>query len=187
MGKSTVSTMLSRMSNPIHDADKTVHGLISSKGKAYQEIAKKFPQAINANSVDRKKLGREVFGDPYKLEQLENILHPLVREARDFFIRQQNRYKSRLVILDVPLLYETGSDRLCHKVVVVSAPYFIQRQRALARPGMTQTKFDDILKRQLPDNEKRRRADFIVPTGLGKAHTYRALKRLVRCLGEAKG
>ena len=182
MGKSTVSAMLSRMNNPIHDADKTVHGLMSMKGKAYHEIAKRFPQAITGNRIDRKKLGQEVFGNPHKLEQLENILHPLVREARDSFIRQQNRYKSRLVILDVPLLYETGGDKLCHKVIVVSAPYFIQRQRVLARHGMTQTKFDGILKQQLPDYEKRRRADFIIPTGLGKAYTYRSLKRLIRSL-----
>ncbi len=187
MGKSTVSTMLSRMNNPIHDADKTVHNLMNANGKAYHEIAKRFPRVVEFNSVDRIKLGREVFGNSEKLKQLENILHPLVREARDSFIRQQNRYKSRLVILDVPLLYETGSDKHCHKVLVVSAPYFIQRQRVLARQGMTQTKFHDILRRQLPDHEKRRRADFIVPTGLGKAYTYRSLKRLMRNLRETKG
>ncbi len=186
MGKSTVSTMLSRMNNPIHDADKTVHSLMSANGKAYYEIAKKFPRVVEFNSVNRIKLGREVFGDSEKLKQLENILHPLVREARDAFIRQESRYKSRLVILDVPLLYETGSDKHCDKVLVVSAPYFIQRQRVLARQDMTQTKFHDILRRQLPDHEKRRRADFIVPTGLGKAYTYRSLKRLMRNLREIK-
>lgn len=184
MGKSTVSTMLSRMNNPMHDADKTVHNLMKVNGKAYYKIAERFPRAIDANSVDRTRLGQEVFGNPEKLKELENILHPLVREARDNFIRQQYRYKSRLAILDVPLLYETGGDKHCHKVLVVSAPYFIQRQRVLARQGMTQTKFHDILKRQLPDYEKRKRADFIVPTGLGKAYTYKALKRLMRSLSE---
>ena len=184
MGKSTVSTMLSRMNNPMHDADKTVHNLMKVNGKAYYEIAKRFPRAIEANSVDRTRLGQEVFGNPEKLKELENILHPLVSEARDNFIRQQYRYRSRLAILDVPLLYETGGDKHCHKVLVVSAPYFIQRQRVLARQGMTQTKFHDILKRQLPDYEKRKRADFIVPTGLGKAYTYKALKRLMRSLSE---
>ena len=182
MGKSTVSTMLSHLNNPIHDADKTVHELMDMNGKAYYEIAKSFPAAVQVTGIDRAKIGREVFGNPKKLKELENILHPLVREARDKFIRQQNRYKSRLVILDVPLLYETGGDKDCDKVVVVSAPYFIQRQRALARQGMTQTKFNDILKRQLPDREKRRRADAVIPTGLGKAHTYRVLKRLIRDL-----
>ena len=184
MGKSTVSTMLSRMNNPMHDADKTVHNLMKVNGKAYYKIAERFPRAIEANSVDRTRLGQEVFGNPEKLKELENILHPLVREARDNFIRQQYRYRSRLAILDVPLLYETGGDKHCHKVLVVSAPYFIQRQRVLARQGMTQTKFHDILKRQLPDYEKRKRADFIVPTGLGKAYTYKALKRLMRSLSE---
>ncbi len=182
MGKSTVSTMLSHLNNPIHDADKTVHELMDMNGKAYYEIAKSFPAAVQVTGIDRAKIGREVFGNPKKLKELENILHPLVREARDKFIRQQNRYKSRLVILDVPLLYETGGDKDCDKVMVVSAPYFIQRQRALARQGMTQTKFNDILKRQLPDREKRRRADAVIPTGLGKAHTYRVLKRLIRDL-----
>ena len=187
MGKSTVSTMLSHLNNPIHDADKTVHELMSVNGKAYHEIAKSFPGAIRVNGVDRTKLGQEVFGNSEKLEQLENILHPLVREARNRFIRQQSRYKSKLVILDVPLLYETGGDKDCDKVLVVSAPYFIQKQRALARDDMTQTKFYDILKRQLPDHDKRRRADFIVPTGLGKAYTYRALKRLMRDLIQVRG
>ena len=187
MGKSTVSTMLSHLNNPIHDADKTVHELMSVNGKAYYEIAESFPGAIQVNGVDRAKLGQEVFGNPEKLKQLEDILHPLVREARNRFVKQQSRYKSRLVILDVPLLYETGGDKDCDKVLVVSAPYFIQKQRALARHGMTQTKFHDILKHQLPDHEKRKRADFIVPTGLGKAYTYRALKRMIRDLIEVKG
>lgn len=186
MGKSTVSTMLSRMNNPIHDADKTVHGLMDISGKAYYEIAKRFPRAVEVSSVDRAKLGQEVFGNPEKLKQLENILHPLVRKARDNFIKQHIRHKSKLVILDIPLLYETGGDKHCHKVIVVSAPYFIQRQRALARQGMTQTKFHDILRRQLSDHEKRRRADFIVPTGLGKAYTYRTLKRLMHSLSRVK-
>ena len=94
MGKSTVSTMLSHLNNPIHDADKTVHELMDTNGKAYHEIAKSFPAAVQVTGIDRTKIGREVFGNPKKLKELENILHPLVREARDKFIRQQNRYKS---------------------------------------------------------------------------------------------
>ena len=187
MGKSTVSTMLSCLNNPIHDADKTVHDLMDVNGAAYHEIAERFPNAVEVNGVNRKKLGQEVFGNPKKLTELENILHPLVREARDNFIRQQNRYKSKLIILDIPLLYETGGEKQCDKVLVVSAPYFIQRQRVLARQGMTRTKFHDILKRQLPDYEKRKRADFVVPTGLGRAYTYKTLKRLVHSLNETKG
>ena len=187
MGKSTVSTMLSCLNNPIHDADKTVHDLMDVNGAAYHEIAERFPKAVEVNGVNRKKLGQEVFGNPEKLTELEDILHPLVREARDNFIRQQNRYKSKLIILDIPLLYETGGEKQCDKVLVVSAPYFIQRQRVLARHGMTRTKFHDILKRQLPDYEKRKRADFVVPTGLGRAYTYKTLKRLVRSLNETKG
>ena len=135
MGKSTVSTMLSHLNNPIHDADKTVHELMDVNGKAYHKIAKSFPEAIQVNGIDRTKLGQEVFGNPEKLKQLENILHPLVREARDKFIRQQSRYKSRLVILDVPLLYETGGDKDCDKVLVVSAPYFIQKAKGSSTAG----------------------------------------------------
>ena len=105
MGKSTVSTMLSHLNNPIHDADKTVHGLMSVNGKAYYEIERNFPGAILVNGVDRIKLGQEVFGDPEKLKQLENILHPLVREEKNRFVKQQSRYRSRLVILDVPVSY----------------------------------------------------------------------------------
>ena len=187
MGKSTVAAMFSHLNNPIHDADKTVHDLMDVNGKAYNEIAKNFPGSVGVNGVNRIKLGREVFDDPEKLKQLENILHPLVREARDKFIKRQHRRKSRLVILDVPLLYETGGNNHCDKTLVVSAPYFIQKQRALARRGMTQTKFHDILKQQMPDHEKRKRANFIVPTGLGKAYTYRVLKRLMRDLSEIKG
>ena len=187
MGKSTVTAMLSHLNNPIHDADKTVHDLLNVNGKAYNEVVKNFPGSVEGYRVNRIKLGREVFGDPEKLEQLENILHPLVREARDKFIRRQSRRRSRLIILDVPLLYETGGNNHCDKILVVSAPYFIQRQRALARQGMTQRKFHDILKQQMPDHEKRKRANFIVPTGLGKAYTYRVLKRLMRDLSEIKG
>ena len=101
MGKSTVSTMLSHLNNPIHDADKTVHELMNANGKAYYEIAKSFPATVKVTGIDRTKLGREVFGNPEKLKQLEDILHPLVREARDTFIRQQHRYKSKLVILKI--------------------------------------------------------------------------------------
>tara|TARA_B100000700_G_C15013345_1_gene842094 strand:+ start:865 stop:1485 length:621 start_codon:yes stop_codon:yes gene_type:complete len=182
MGKSTVAAMLSTLNIPIHDADKTVHKLFNKNGEAYHRLVKIFPEAEVADGIDRAKLGQEVFGKPAKLKQLENLLHPLVRKARDEFIKKQNRYKTKLIILDVPLLYETGGDKICDKVLVVSAPFFIQRQRALSRKGMTQEKFFDILKRQLPDHEKRKRADFILPTGLGKAYTYRTLKRMVRDL-----
>ena len=99
MGKSTVSTMLSHLNNPVHDADKTVHELMDVNGKAYHKILKSFPEAVQVTRIDRTQIGLDVFGNPEKLKQLENILHPLVREARDKFIRQQSRYKSRLVIL----------------------------------------------------------------------------------------
>jgi dephospho-CoA kinase len=179
MGKSTAASMLSKLNIPIHDADKTVHQLFRKNGGAYNSIAKIFPETIGKNGVDRIRLGREVFGNPDRLAQLENIVHPLVSNARDKFIQGHRRRKSKLVILDVPLLYETGGDKGCDKVMVVSAPAFLQKQRALSRPNMSLKKFSDILSHQMPNSEKCKRADYVVQTGLGKAYTYCALKGII--------
>ena len=179
MGKSTAASMLSKLNIPIHDADKTVHRLFRKSGGAYNSIAKVFPEAVDKNGVDRMKLGREVFGNPDRLALLESIVHPLVSRARKKFIQGHRRTKSKLVILDVPLLYETGGDKGCDKVMVVSAPAFLQKQRALSRPNMSLKKFGDILSHQIPNREKCKRADYVIQTGLGKAHTYCVLKRII--------
>jgi len=180
MGKSTAARQLRRLGLPLHDADAAVHRLYARGGPAVPAIAARFPAAVVEGRVDRQVLGRLVFGRPDELRALERILHPLVRQATRRFLRTQALRRRRLVVLDIPLLFETGGERLCDAVVVVSAPGFLQRQRALRRPGMTAEKLDAILARQTPDREKRRRADHVVPSGLGYGFALRHLQRAVR-------
>ncbi len=180
MGKSTASTMLRRLGVPMHDADASVHRLTGKGGAAVPLIDAAFPGVVKDGAVDRQALGQAVFGDPAALKRLERILHPLVGGLRDRFLARARRERRRIVGLDVPLLLETGGERYCDVVVVISAPPFLQRARVLARPGMTEEKLAGILARQMPDHRKRRRADVVVPSGLGRAVTYRALARLVR-------
>lgn len=180
MGKSTAGRQLRRLGLPLHDADAAVHRLLARGGLAVPLIGKAFPGVVVGGAVDRQALGKAVFADPVALRRLEAILHPLVRRATRQFLARQRRRGQRLVVLDIPLLYETGGDKRCDAVAVVSAPLFLQRQRALSRAGMTEEKFTGILARQMPDHEKRRRADFVIPTGLGKAFSLRHLQRAVR-------
>lgn len=180
MGKSTAAAMLRRDGVAVHDADAEVHGLMRRGGAAVPAVAAAFPGAVKDGAVDRRALGAMVFGKPEELRRLEAILHPLVRRRLARFLRQAGRRGDRLVVLDVPLLLETGGARLCDGVAVVSAPALLQRQRVLARPGMSREKFGAILKAQMPDREKRRRADWVVPTGLGRRPTLRALRALRR-------
>ncbi|MDX1401946.1 MAG: dephospho-CoA kinase [Kiloniellales bacterium] len=187
MGKSSASTMLRRMGFPLHDADRTVHKLIGPGGKALDAIEALFPGVTGANGVDRSALGAKVFGDPGALAQLESIIHPLARAEALSFLRRMKRRRLKqelIAVLDIPLLFETKAERLCHAVMVVSAPAFLQEARALQRPGMTKEKFSAIRDRQMADREKRRRADFVVQTGLSKGHTLRQLKQIVRLLRE---
>jgi dephospho-CoA kinase len=137
--------------------------------------------------VDRGALGAVVFGRPDDLRRLEGTLHPMVRAARARFLRAAQARRDRLVVFDVPLLFETGGDRHCDAVIVVTAPPFIQRARVLGRPGMSHEKFAAILGQQLPDGEKCRRADFIAPTGMGKRSALNAIRRAIKMLcGEPK-
>lgn len=183
MGKSTLARMLREAGIPVHDADATVHRLLAAGGKAVAAISAAFPAVSRADgSIDRRALGQQVFGNTPALRRLEAILHPLVRADKVAFLARCRRRRCRLVALDVPLLYETGGDRQCDAVMVVSAPYFLQRQRVLARPGMTAETFAQIRSRQCPDAEKQRRADVVVPSGLGKAVTRRAVKRALSIL-----
>ena len=182
MGKSTAVIMLRRMGMPVHDADAAVHDLIGPGGGAVQEIGKAFRGVVRNGVVDRKRLGDKVFKDPAARARLEAILHPRVRRAARDFIKQQMRLGRGIVVLDIPLLFETGGERLCDAVIVVSAPRLVQEQRVLSRPGMTRDKFNGILAAQLSDANKRRRADFVVETGLSKGHTLRQLTAIVRML-----
>ena len=182
MGKSTAVAMLRRMGIPVHDADAAVHELIGPGGGAVEEIARAFRDVVKGGVVDRKRLGDKIFKDPAARAKLEAILHPRVRQSARAFIKRQARLRRDLVVLDIPLLFETGGEELCDAVIVVSAPATIQRQRVLSRPGMTEERFAGILAAQLCDREKRRRADFVVETGLSKGHTLRRLTALVRML-----
>lgn len=182
MGKSSAVAMLRRMGIPVHDADAAVHRLIGPGGGAVEEIAEAFPGVVRKGVVDRSRLGNQVFKNPEARARLEAILHPRVREAARSFIKAQNRQRRDLVVLDIPLLFETGGERLCDAVIVVSAPALVQVQRVLKRPGMTREKFEGILAAQASDAEKRRRADFVVETGLSKAATLRQLGAIVKLL-----
>ena len=182
MGKSTAVAMLRRMGLPVHDADAAVHRLMAPGGRAVPAIAAAFPAAVKDGTVDRKRLGDLVFQDPAARRRLEAILHPLVRRATRAFLRREARLGAPLAVLDIPLLFETGGERLCDAVIVVSAPSAVQESRVLSRPGMTAEKLEGIRAAQVPDAEKRRRADFVVPTDRGKPETLRQLRRIVTLL-----
>ena len=179
MGKSTTASMLNRRKIPVFDADEVVHNLFSRGGALLGLVEKHFPSAVTGNRVDRVVLGKIVFGDPYRLSVLESIIHPLVDIERKRFLQTHRRSKTKMVVLDIPLFYETKKRYKSDFVCVVSAPIFLQKQRALRRPGMTQQKLDAILSRQMPDYEKRKRSNFIVSTGLGRAHTNRSLGKIL--------
>ena len=177
-GKSSVSDMFRYLRIPVHDADRSVHNFLGPHGLAVSDIIAAFGDVGNLdNGIDRQKLGDIIFSDPEAKNRLELIVHPLIwRDRQNFFkhMRLQNR---KIVVVDIPLLFETGSDMVCDNIICVWAPYFLQRQRALHRAGMTQQKLDAILNNQLPQHTKMQLADFCLPTGLGKAYTYKLLKR----------
>lgn len=176
MGKSTAATMLARLGYAHFDADAVVHALTGPGGKALAQIAAFAPQAVSIErGMDRKALGDLAFKDRSVLKQLEAVLHPLVYAENRRLLALWQRQRRRKVLLDIPLLLEGRGELRCDAVWVVSAPARLQRQRALARPGMTPDKLKGILARQVPDGEKRRRAHFVIATGLGKAVTWAAL------------
>lgn len=179
MGKSEAARMLQRLGVPVFEADAVVHQLLAKEAIPF--IAKTFPAALKNGTVDRQALGKIVFADTKQKKVLEAILHPLVRLKQKHFLKTM-RHKN-LVVLDIPLLFETGWDEVCDAVMVVSAPYLIQRQRVMKRAGMTEQKFQAILASQMPDFEKRKRADFIIHTGLGKRF---ALCEIVRALYDTR-
>ncbi len=179
MGKSTAADVFRCLGVPVHDADKTVKRLMAKDGGAVAAIAIAFHGVVRNSGVVHEKLARRVFGDPQALSKLESILHPMVRQRQRRFLRVAARQRRPLVVLEVPLLFETGEEKRCDAVVVVSAPRFVQEQRVLGRPGMTENRLNAILSRQMADAEKRRRADFIVNTGLGRSYSLRAIKNVV--------
>jgi dephospho-CoA kinase len=182
MGKSNAAIALRQLGIPVHDADKAVHILLGPRGSAVPKVAAIFPEALAGDRIDRKILGDLVFDNTPALRRLEAILHPLVRKSSRDFLAAVARRRLPIAVLDIPLLYESGAEKTVDAVIVVSAPKQIQRQRVLARRGMTEAKFRSILARQLPDIEKRRRADYVVLTGGPRGETLRQLKRIVRAL-----
>lgn len=179
MGKSTAAKMLRMMGVPVQDSDKAVHDALKKGGAAFDAVSKLFPKAITKGDIDRKKLGAIVFSDKAELKKLESILHPVAREKQLDFIRAMRTKGKKIVVLEIPLLFETGADERVDAIITVSAPPTIQKRRVMKRPNMTEEKFKSILDSQIPDAEKRARSDFVVDTGMGAAWTFRQLKNIV--------
>jgi dephospho-CoA kinase len=165
MGKSTTARFFAEEGVPVHDADTVVHRLY--EGDAVPVIEAAFPGTTAGGKVDRVKLGSRVMGDLAALRQLEAIVHPMVQDAEARFLAEAEAKGAPVAVLDIPLLFETGGDRRVDAVVVVTAPAEVQRARALERPGMTEQRLEAMLARQMPDSEKRLRADFVVDTSRG--------------------
>ncbi|OYU51729.1 MAG: dephospho-CoA kinase [Alphaproteobacteria bacterium PA1] len=167
MGKSTTSAMFKDMGVPIWDADAAVHRLYAPDGAAIPPLQALIPEAVGPEGVDRTVLTRKILQDPGLLKQIESIVHPLVGKDRADFLVAAREQGAPLVMVDVPLLFETGGEAYVDAVIVVSCPPDLQRARVLARPGMTEEKFESILARQTPDEVKRSKSDFVIDTGLG--------------------
>ena len=180
MGKSTTSEMFRLEGIPVHDSDKAVHELYAST--AIEPIRKAFPGIVDAGGVNRAALAKVVLSDPEALKRLEAIVHPLVARRREAFIEKARQRGTPICVLDVPLLFEIGMDRLVDIVVVVTADQAVQKQRVLARPGMTAEKFGAILSRQMPDSEKRRRSHCIIDTSFGIQAARRQVVSLLQAL-----
>lgn len=186
MGKSTVANMLKKLHCAVHDSDQIVRNALDPKGEAFEEVAIMFPTSWDKKKhlIKRDVLADIIFSDAHKKQELEEILHPIVRRSQSNFVRKQQRFGRKIVVLDIPLLFETGAESRVDYTLTVNAPYHIQRRRVLARPNMTEDKFRSILASQMSDHEKCVRADFIIPTGLGLAYTYGTLQK---CLEEITG
>jgi dephospho-CoA kinase len=167
MGKSTTSGLFAEAGAAVYDADAAVHELYAPGGVAVEPVGEAFPDVVVDGGIDRARLSKHVVGNPEALKTLEQIVHPLVGGHRQTFFEQARRDQREIVVLDVPLLFETGGDKALDAIVVVSAPADLQRDRVLARPDMTPEKLDAILARQTPDGEKRQRADFVIDTSSG--------------------
>jgi len=182
MGKSTAAAMLRRLNIPVHDADAAVHAMLQPGGEAEAAVAAAFPEAATADGIDRRALGNSVFADRAALRRLERILHPRVRDRAERFVRRHRLRRTPAIVLDIPLLFETGGERLCDAVIVVAAPRFVQTRRVLRRPGMTRRRLTEIRRQQLPDAVKRARADHVIETGLGRIAALRQLRAILHAL-----
>ncbi len=182
MGKSTTAAMFAAEGVPVYDADAEVHALYSKGGAAVEPLEAAFPGVVVDGAVDRAKLSHHVVGKPDELKRLESLVHPLVGATRAGFFEKAAAAGADIVILDIPLLFETGGEKRVDAVVVVSAPADVQRQRVLARPGMDEAKLDAILARQMHDTEKRARAHFVIDTGQGLDHARAQVRDVLKRL-----
>lgn len=180
MGKSVTAKMFADAGIPVFDSDATVHKLQAKGGKALGPIEDAFPGVVVNGELDRGKLGAIVFADQQAKQKLEAIVHPMVSAERIAFFEAAEKTGANFVVLDVPLLFETSGDKACHKVVVVSAPENVQRERVLARPGMTVDKFEHIVRQQTPDVEKRARADYIIETDSGTKAAEKQVAAIIK-------
>lgn len=181
MGKSTVARMFEKAGIPLFDADAVVRDLQANEPEMIAAIGKRFPDAVRGTVLDRETLARAVLGSPAELQALEAIVHPEVQAARQRFI--EDHQGASALLFDIPLLFETGGEEAFDKVIVVSAPAEVQRERVLQRPGMNEAKLNAILARQMPDAEKRERADFVVDTGVDLSATEAQVDEILYCLG----
>jgi dephospho-CoA kinase len=184
MGKSRTASFFAEAAVPVHDSDAAVHALY--EGEAAPLIEQAFPGATSDGKVDRAKLATMVLGDAAAIARLEAIVHPLVAKVRDQFLAEAQARGASLVVLDIPLLFETGGERGCDAVVVVSAPAEVQRRRALERPGMTEDKFAALVAKQMPDAEKRRRADFIVDSSRSFDHARAQVRDILAAVAKMR-
>ncbi|MEX0954737.1 MAG: dephospho-CoA kinase [Rhizobiaceae bacterium] len=182
MGKSTTAIMFASEGIPVHDSDEVVHRLYA--GKAAHLIAAAFPGTVSAGVVDRKRLSSAVLDDQNKLRKLGEIVHPLVRADQDAFLARHRAAKTPLVVLDIPLLFETGATDRVDDILVVTAPAEIQKARVMSRPGMTAEKFKAILANQVADRDKRRNADFVIDTGAGMDAAREAVRHVIKTLSD---
>ncbi len=178
-GKSTIARMIARRGIPHLDADKLVHRLLARDRPTIAAIEKQFPGTVVNGAVDRRLLGASIAGDPGKLKRLEQLLHPLVRAAEEQAILLAGRQRRRAILLDIPLLFETGAEVLCDVVIAAHAPLPMRKRRALAR-GMSEATVARLVSRQLTEAERNRQADIVIPTTIGKAHTRRMVEALLK-------
>jgi dephospho-CoA kinase len=184
MGKTETAKLFARLGIPIHDADAVVHALYDKGGAAVGSIGEVFPESVKDGRVDRTALAARLAGDEAAFQRLEAIVHPLVREAERSFLDAAVQRGDGVVVLDIPLLFETEGDARVDAVIVVSAPPEIQRARVLAREGMTLEKLEAIHARQVPDVDKRAKADFVIETDKGLAHAFESVKKIIAQLRE---
>jgi dephospho-CoA kinase len=184
MGKSRTATFFAEAGVPVHDSDAVVHALY--EGQAVPVIEGAFPGATSGGKVDRAKLAAMVLGDDAALARLEALVHPMVSASRDKFLAEAQARGAPVVVLDIPLLFETGAQRSCDAVVVVSAPPEVQRRRVFERLGMTDEKFAALLAKQMPDAEKRRRADFVVDSSQSFDHARAQVRDILRVVAKMR-